>query len=79
MVLDFGDTLPLLKILVASFAIVVTFSIAFVVYSGIKGRSAQNSYMIAMCVSAAISFVLYVVLGFIASKADKNGKLGNWF
>ncbi len=58
---------------------VVTFSIAFVVYNSIKGRSAQNSYMIAMCVSAAISFVLYVVLGFIASKADKNGKLGNWF
>lgn len=59
---------------------VVTFAITFVVYYiGIKAQSAQNSYMVAMCVSAAVSFVLYVVLGFIASKANKNGKLGNWF
>lgn len=58
---------------------VVTFAVTFVVYNGIKGKSAQNSYMVAMCVSAAVSFVLYVVLGFIASKANKNGKLGNWF
>ena len=58
---------------------IITFGITFAIYSGIKGKSAQNSYMVAMCISAAVSFVLYVVIGFIAAKANKNGKLGNWF
>jgi hypothetical protein len=35
--------------------------------------------MTAMGISAAISFVLYVVLGFIAAKINKTGKIGNWF
>lgn len=58
---------------------IITFAITAIVYTGIKGKSAKNAYMIAMCVSAVVSFILYVVLGFIAAKADKNGKLGNWF
>ena len=58
---------------------IVTFCITFAIYSGIKGKSAQNSYMVAMCISAVVSFILYVVIGFIAAKANKNGKLGNWF
>ena len=58
---------------------IITFGITFAIYSGIKGKSAQNSYMVAMCISAAVSFVLYLVIGFIAAKANKNGKLGNWF
>lgn len=58
---------------------IITFGITFAIYSGIKARSAQESYMVAMCISAAVSFILYVVLGFIAAKANKNGKLGNWF
>ena len=49
------------------------------VYSGIKGKSAQNTYMVAMCIATVISFILYVVLGFIAAKTNKNGKLSNWF
>lgn len=58
---------------------IITFGITFAIYSGIRARSAQESYMVAMCISAAVSFILYVVLGFIAAKANKNGKLGNWF
>lgn len=58
---------------------IITFCITFAIYSGIRAKSAQESYMVAMCISAAVSFVLYVVLGFIAAKANKNGKLGNWF
>ena len=57
----------------------ITFCITFAIYSGIRGKSAQDSYMVAMCISAAVSFILYVVIGFIAAKANKNGKLGNWF
>ena len=58
---------------------IITFGITFAIYSGIKGKSAQNTYMTAMCISAVVSFVIYVVLGFIAAKTNKNGKLGNWF
>ena len=58
---------------------IITFCITFAIYSGIRGKSAQDSYMVAMCISAAVSFILYVVIGFIAAKANKNGKLGNWF
>ena len=58
---------------------IIIFGITFAIYCGIKGKSAQNMYMTAMCISAVVSFVIYVVLGFIAAKTNKNGKLGNWF
>ena len=58
---------------------IITFGITFAIYCGIKGKSAQNMYMTAMCISAVVSFVIYVVLGFIAAKTNKNGKLVNWF
>ena len=58
---------------------IITFGVTFAIYRGIKGKSAQNMYMTAMCISAVVSFVIYVVLGFIAAKTNKNGKLGNWF
>ena len=58
---------------------VVSYGVTFAIYSSIKGKSAQDSYMLAMCISAVISFVIYVALGFIVSKTNKNGKLGNWF
>ncbi len=58
---------------------IITFGITFAIYSSIKGKSAQNTYMVAMCISTVISFILYVVLGFIAAKTNKNGKLSNWF
>lgn len=59
---------------------VLTFVIAyFAYYKGIKVRTQQTAYMTAIGISAAISFVLYVVLGFIAAKVSKTGKIGNWF
>lgn len=71
------------KVLFWIFAIlcpVITFAIGyFAVYNGIKVHTQQTSYMTAMGISAAISFVLYVVLGFIAAKVNKTGKIGNWF
>ena len=65
-----------------SFAIlcpIITFGVTFFIYSGIKARNAQSDYMIAMCIAAGVSILLYILIGFIASKFDKNGKLGNWF
>ena len=58
---------------------VVSFGVTFAIYSSIKGKSAQDSYMLAMCISAVISFVIYVALGLIVSNTNKNGTLGYWF
>lgn len=59
---------------------VLTFIVTYlVVYSGIKAHSQRDAYMVAMCISAAISIALYIILGFVASKVDKHGKIGNWF
>lgn len=59
---------------------VLVFVIAyFSVYNGIKVRTQQSAYMTAMSISAAVSFVLYVILGFIAAKINKTGKISNWF
>lgn len=51
----------------------------FAFYSDIRVPSRQNSYMVAMAISAVVSFVLYVVIGFILSKSFSHGKLSNWF
>ena len=59
---------------------VFTFFLAFfIVYNGIKMRNVQESYMTAMCISTAMSFVLYVATGFALSKIFKHGKLSSWF
>ncbi len=59
---------------------VLTFVLSyFIVYTGIKMKTVQESYMTAMCISTASSFVLYVAFGFALSKIFKHGKLSNWF
>lgn len=59
---------------------IIIFLIGFlVVRSGIKVPSARESYTTALSLSTGLSFILYVVLGFILSKTFKHGKIGNWF
>lgn len=59
---------------------VLTFIVTLVVgYLSIKSHKKAENYMIAMGISSLISFVLYVVLGWIFAKANKHGKIGNWF
>lgn len=59
---------------------VFTFVIAYLaIYSGIRARNQQNAYMVAMGIASGVSIVLYVIMGIIASKIDRNGKIGNWF
>ena len=59
---------------------VLTFFLAyFIVYMGIKMHNVQEKYMTAMCISTAMSFVLYVISGFALSKIFKHGKLSSWF
>jgi sulfoxide reductase heme-binding subunit YedZ len=40
---------------------------------------AKNKLIIAIGIATLISFVIYIMLGFVLSKFFKNGKLGNWF
>ena len=59
---------------------VFTFFLAFfVVYIGIRMSNVQEKYMTAMCISTALSFILYVALGFALSKIFGHGKLHHWF
>lgn len=59
---------------------ILTFLSAFLfVYNGIRAHNQQDAYMVAMCISSGISIVLYIILGFIVSKVDGHGKIGNWF
>ena len=51
----------------------------FIVYTGIKMQNVQDKYMAAMCISTALSFVLYVASGFALSKIFGHGKLHHWF
>lgn len=59
---------------------VLTFFLAyFIVYNGIKMQNVQEKYMTAMCISTGLSFVLYIVCGFMLSKIFGHGKLHHWF
>ena len=59
---------------------VFTFFLAyFIVYTGIRMQNVQDKYMTAMCISTALSFVLYVASGFALSKIFGHGKLHHWF
>ena len=48
-------------------------------FTKIHAHSKQNDFLTAMAIAAAVSFILYVVAGFIAAKISKTGKLSNWF
>lgn len=51
----------------------------FVFYTSIKVPSRQDSYMVAMAISAGVSLVLYIVVGVFLSQAFKHSKLSSWF
>ncbi len=42
-------------------------------------QSEHDDFMAALPIATIIGFVFYIVLGFVLSKAFKNGKIGNWF
>ena len=66
--------------IISLFTIVLTFLLCYtIVYTGIKVPARQESYMTAMCIASGVSFILYIILGFILSKINKHGKIGNWF
>ena len=59
---------------------VVSALLAFLfVYIGLKTGSKKNTFMLHMFIGLCVSWVVYVVLGLVVSKANKQGKLGSWF
>ncbi len=51
----------------------------FAVYTDIRVPSRQDAYLVAMGISAAVAFVLYIICGLALSKMFPNGKLASWF
>lgn len=59
---------------------VVTFVICFFMsYRNLRIPNQMNQYFTAMCISAAVFFVLYIVFGILLSSLNKKGKIGDWF
>lgn len=59
---------------------IVTFAITyFVTYKGLRVPTQKDQYFNAMCISAAVFFVVYIVLGVVLSLMNKKGKMGDWF
>ena len=51
----------------------------FLVYEVARGKSHKADAMQAMCIAAAVSLVLYIVVGWVLSKLFNNKKIGTWF
>ena len=48
-------------------------------YRNLRIPNQMNQYFTAMCISAAVFFVLYIVFGILLSSLNKKGKIGDWF
>lgn len=60
--------------------VICTFILGYVmVYKDITIPSAADSAMLHLCISSVAGTVLYIVIGFVLSKAFKRSKLGTWF
>ena len=51
----------------------------FLYYQNIRVPSRAEAYMTALCISAVVFYVAYIVLGFVLAKIFKHGKLSSWF
>ncbi len=57
---------------------IVNFILGYFVFLPV-GKVAQNKFIIALSIATGVAFILYILLGYILSRAFKNGKIGNWF
>ena len=65
--------------IIASLTPIVNYLLGFFVFKPHANIMIVNKYITALGIGTAISFVLYLVLGFVLSKIFRNGKIGNWF
>lgn len=49
------------------------------VYMDLKTGSKKSTCMLHIFIGLCVSWVVYVGLGFVISRANKQGKLGSWF
>lgn len=57
----------------------IGFIINYFIGSGITVPSVQSSFYMHAGIAAGVSFVVYILLGFIISKMFPNSKVGTWF
>ena len=70
------------KVCFWTFAVLIfllTLGVGFGLYLGVKGDSAQRTFLIHLLVASFLSPGLYILAGWIVAKIYRNGKLGNWF
>lgn len=66
--------------IMAVIATISNLTFSLVTYYYPEGNSYAKSKLIsAIGLGTAVTFVVYILVGFILSKMFKNGKLGNWF
>ena len=59
---------------------VLTFLLAFFFFFfTLKTGSKKTACILHMSISVIASWVLYIIVGFVVSKANPKGKLGSWF
>lgn len=58
---------------------VVAFVVNFIIGNGISVPSLQSSYHLHSAIAAGIAVLLYILIGFVASKIFANSKIGTWF
>lgn len=65
---------------VSILSIILSIAVAFAfVYTDCKTGSKKSAFMLHESIGAALSWIVYLVLGIIISKANPKGKLGSWF
>lgn len=50
-----------------------------IVYISLKTGSKKSAFMLHMFIGLFVSWIVYVIVGVVVSKANKQGKLGSWF
>lgn len=66
----------ILAILVPIITLAITY---FATYKGLRIPTQKDQYFSAMCISAAVFFFVYILLGIVLSLMNKKGKIGDWF
>ena len=66
----------ILAVLVPVVTLVITY---FATYKNLRIPTQKDQYFTAMCISAGVFFVGYIILGIILSLMNKRGKIGDWF
>lgn len=66
--------------LMGIFSVLTGVALNYVLYlMNIRISNQYNDYMLHMLIAAGVSFVVFVLIGFVLSKIFKSSKIGTWF